>query len=75
MPGFVIHLTVAKEYLEKHKEDREDEEEFYRGVIAQDLLKKPESHYGSSTSELGIEGYAEKTGLSNSYERGHYLHL
>lgn len=33
MPGFVIHLAVAKEYLKRHPEDRENEEEFYRGII------------------------------------------
>lgn len=33
MPGFVIHLAIAKEYLKRHKEDGEDEEKFYRGVM------------------------------------------
>ncbi len=75
MPGFVIHLAIAKEYLKRHQEDGEDEQEFYRGVIAPDLLKKPESHYGPSTSEPDFECYAKETGLSSSYERGYYLHL
>lgn len=55
MPGFVIHLAIAKEYLKRYPEDGEDEEEFYRGVIAPDLLKKPESHYGPSTSDPDFE--------------------
>lgn len=67
MPGFVIHLAMAKEYLKRHKEDGEDEEKFYRGVIAPDLLKKPESHYGPSTSEPDFERYAKEAGLSDSY--------
>lgn len=40
MPSFVIHLAVADMYLKRHPE--ESSSEFYQGVIAPDLLKKPQ---------------------------------
>ena len=38
MPGYVIHLAVAKKQLEFNKVKNEDE--FIKGIIAPDLLKK-----------------------------------
>ena len=39
MPGYVIHLAVAEEYLKKHKERQEEYNEFINGVIFPDSIK------------------------------------
>lgn len=73
MPSFVIHLAAASIYLKRHPD--ESSTEFYQGVIAPDLLKKPESHYGPSTSHPGLARYIKEVGLNTSYDRGYYFHL
>lgn len=73
MPSYVIHLAVAKKYLENHKE--EDFEEFYRGVVAPDLADKKVSHYGEYSSSPDLNKYYNEVGLDNSYNRGYFLHL
>lgn len=73
MPSFTIHLAVAKKYLEKHK--NENEEEFYRGVIAPDLKDKATSHFGQYSSTPDLNRYCREVGLNSSYNRGYFLHL
>lgn len=73
MPSFTIHLAVAKKYLEKHK--NENEEEFYRGVIDPDLKDKSTSHFGKYSSEPDLNRYCREVGLNSSYKRGYFLHL
>ena len=54
MPGFTIHLAVGKRYIEKHKKQIKNENDFMKGTIAPDLDKdfsqieknKSKSHYG-----------------------------
>ena len=55
MPGFVIHLAVAKEYMQKHKDEIKNEEEFMRGILEPDLISdlnknisKGKTHYGKN---------------------------
>ena len=38
MPGYVIHLAVAEEYLKKHKNVKENYDEFIEGVIYPDSV-------------------------------------
>ena len=73
MPSYMIHLAVAKKYLETHKE--KDPCTFYAGVMAPDVLEKPASHFGSCSSEPGLSRFALEIGLDNSYKRGYFLHL
>ena len=37
MPGFTIHIAITKEYVEKHKNEIKNENEFIEGTIAPDL--------------------------------------
>ena len=76
MPGYVIHLAIAKEYIKKHK--IEDRIEFLKGSIAPDgNQNKVESHYSihgtSSGSNLYL--YLQKNKLDNDYNKGYFLHL
>ncbi|MBE6588428.1 MAG: hypothetical protein E7647_08480 [Ruminococcaceae bacterium] len=73
MPSYTIHLAAAKRYLEYNAED--DPAAFLRGVLAPDLQKKPESHYGPQSSSPGLEVYKKEVGLDDSYKRGYYFHL
>lgn len=73
MPSYAIHIAVAVCYLEGAV--HENQKEFIRGVIAPDLLKKPESHFGPASSDPDTRRYAEECGLDTSYNRGYYLHL
>jgi len=55
MPGYVIHLAVAKEYLKKSKNRNENEEEFINGVIFPDSVKdKAITHYGEKSSKSNL---------------------
>lgn len=75
MPGFVIHLAVAKKQMKL--DNIENEEEFIKGVIAPDLLKKQgiESHYGVNFKNPDWKSFFEKYDLKTDYNKGFFLHL
>ena len=46
MPSFLVHIAVAKEYMRKHKNDVDNEEEFIKGTVEPDFTdNKYETHY------------------------------
>lgn len=67
MPGFVIHLAVAKKYLENHPKEVQDLNSFQKGVIAPDLNAdfsgpsedKSKSHYGKWGNYITITNWDE----------------
>lgn len=73
MASYAIHLAAAKIYLDRYAE--ENREDFFKGVIAPDLYKKPESHYGEASSAPGLEKFRDCVGLATSFNRGYYFHL
>jgi hypothetical protein len=76
MPGYVIHLTIAKEYIKKHKIDNRIE--FLKGTIAPDGNKnKVESHYSihGTSSGANLYLYLKDNKLDNDYNKGYFLHL
>ena len=76
MPGYVIHLSVAEEYLRKHNEVKEDYNEFIEGVIFPDSVKdKSETHYGPSSSQANLVDFLKENELNTSFKRGYFLHL
>lgn len=74
MPGYVIHLAVAKKNIELNSIKNEDE--FIRGVIAPDLLKQAglDSHYGNS-SNPNLREFLKKHNIETDYNKGYFLHL
>lgn len=74
MPGYVIHLAVAKRYAEENK--MTESKEFIQGVIAPDLLKQKgiDSHYGASNS-IDFNEFFKYHKIDNDYEKGYFLHL
>lgn len=76
MPGYVIHLAIAKEYIKKHK--IEDRLEFLKGSIAPDgNQNKVLSHYSIHGTSSGSNLYLflQKNKLDNDYNKGYFLHL
>ena len=76
MAGYVIHLAIAKEYLRKHKDIKEDYEEFIKGVIYPDsVTDKSLTHYGIKSSKVILKNFLQDNEINNSYMRGYFLHL
>ena len=75
MPGYVVHLAVAEEYLRKH-DNNENYEEFIKGVVFPDGVKdKSLTHYGSGSSKVNLVEFLNEKKLNNSFNRGYFLHL
>ena len=64
MPGYIIHLAVAKEYI-KNNNDIKNIDSFLNGIIMPDMLQKPESHYGYSTSKPDLNFYVESHSMND----------
>lgn len=86
MPGFTIHIAIAKEYIEKHPEEIKQEKEFIQGVIDPDLLSiekhisKEITHYETPKKgklEIDLEKFIQNKpkDCSVDYEKGYFLHL
>ena len=76
MPGYVIHLAVAEEYLRKHKNNNENYNEFIEGVIFPDGVKdKSLTHYGKGSSKTNLYAFLEDNKIDTSFNRGYFLHL
>lgn len=75
MPGFVIHIAVAKEYLKKHNNNEYDDE-FIKGNILPDLTDdKTKTHYGKSPTYTNLKEFLLHNKLNNSLNKGIFLHL
>ena len=90
MPGFTIHIAVAKEYIRKHKDEIKDEKEFIRGSIAPDYISlnnknenKNKTHYvewgdwTSNKQKIHLDEFLNdsKVDIDNDYWKGYFIHL
>lgn len=86
MPGFAIHIAVAKQYIKKHSSQIKDEEEFIKGTIAPDLnqdmtqisTNKNETHYEEGkTNKVSISNFLKdpKVNIEQDYWKGYLIHL
>jgi len=81
MPGFTIHIAIAKQYIAKHEFEIKSEEEFIKGVIAPDLSKdKNQSHYGKWVDykeRTYINEFLKnpKVHMEQDYWKGFFMHL
>lgn len=78
MPGYVIHLSIAKEYIRNFRVN--NEEEFLKGTLAPDLLStngdKRATHYSDKTSsEVNLKKFLKTNKTNTSYMEGYFLHL
>lgn len=76
MPGYVIHLAVAEEYLRKHSDKKEEYDKFIEGIIYPDsVTDKSETHYGKMSSLSNVYEFLKENKIDNSFKRGYFLHL
>ena len=87
MPGFVIHIAIGKEYIKKHKNEVKNTEEFFKGILAPDLISllnknisKDITHYGKWNFidlEIHLDKFLkdENVDLSKDYWKGYFIHL
>ena len=90
MPGFTIHIAIAKEYAKKHEKEMKNIDEFIEGSIAPDYIpienkniSKSETHYGiwgdwtKDNQEIHLDVFLkdEKIDLSREYWKGYFIHL
>ena len=90
MPGFTIHIAIAKEYAKKHEKEMKNIDEFIEGSIAPDYIpienkniSKSETHYGiwgdwtKDNQEIHLDVFLkdEKIDLSRDYWKGYFIHL
>ncbi len=76
MPGYVIHLATAEEYLRKHESSITNHDEFIDGVIFPDSEKdKSLTHYGRASSEVNLYKFLNSVPTGNNFNKGYFLHL
>ena len=90
MPGFTIHIAIAKEYAKKHENEIKNMDEFIEGTIAPDYIpienkniSKSQTHYGiwgdwtKDNQEIHLDAFLqdEKVDLSRDYWKGYFIHL
>ena len=88
MPGFTIHIAIAKQYMKKHEQEIKDEQEFIKGAIAPDLNEemngnaedKNKTHYGKWGHYEVVTNIDEflkdsKADMQQDYWKGYFIHL
>lgn len=75
MPGYVIHLAVAKEYIRKHN-DIENKEKFIEGIMYPDSVKdKSQTHYGPNSANSDLTKFLKEHKILSDFEKGYFIHL
>lgn len=77
MPGFVIHIATASEYIKKHQNIK-NIDEFINGTVEPDLTTKEDkkrTHYGNSSAEVVLRNYLNENDINTDYNKGYFLHL
>lgn len=76
MPGYVIHLAVANQYIVKHPEDIKDYNKFIDGVIYPDgVTDKSTTHYGPKSSKVNLKSFLDTNKIDDDFNKGYFLHL
>ena len=81
MPGYTIHIIIAKEYIKKHPNEIKDIDEFIKGNISPDLTTdKNISHYGiwnDNTTEINFNKMKcdKKVDFKEDFWKGYFYHL
>ena len=90
MPGFTIHIAIAKEYAKKHEKEIKNIDEFIEGTIDQDYIpienkniSKSQTHYGRwgdwarDDQIIYLDEFLqdEKVDLKKEYWKGYFIHL
>lgn len=74
MPGYVVHIAIAQEYLKKHNQNFSGE--FIEGSIYPDLISdKSKSHYGKSPAYTNLKSFLANNKINTDFQKGYFLHL
>lgn len=75
MPGYVMHVAIAQEYIKKHK-NISNVEQFIKGNIEPDMVKpKSLSHYGKSPAYTNLKEFLKNNKCNSDFKKGEFLHL
>lgn len=76
MPGYVIHLSVANEYIRKYPKEIDDYSKYIEGVIFPDsVIDKSLTHYGEKSSKVNLRKFLSENEINNDYNKGYFMHL
>ena len=84
MPGIVIHIACAKEYIRKHKNEIKNIDRFIKGTIEPDIASKKEgsskriTHYenqGNDDIDLFKFVHDPKVNINDDFFKGYFFHL
>ena len=74
MPGFVVHIAIAQEYLKK--QNKEFSEDFILGSISPDFTdNKSQTHYGKSPAYTNLDSFLKSNEINSDFQQGYFLHL
>jgi hypothetical protein len=74
MPGYVVHIAIAQEYLKKHK--KVFSQDFILGCIQPDFTEdKSKSHYGKSPAYTNLGNFLKENNIDSDFKQGYFLHL
>ena len=74
MPGYVVHIAIAQEYLKKH--NMKYSKDFIMGSVAPDFTNdKSKTHYGKSPAYTNLKNFLLKNNIDTDYKKGLFLHL
>lgn len=74
MPGYIMHLAIAQEYLKKH--NKKFLQDFILGSIEPDFTAvKSETHYGKSPAYTNLKEYLKNNKINTDFNQGYFLHL
>lgn len=78
MPGFVIHLATAEQYIKKHSGEIKNKNEFLKGAVAPDMTTKENkgiTHYGNDSAQIFLRKFLYEREIESDYDKGYFLHL
>ena len=74
MPGYVIHIAIAKEYSKRNNMKCSDD--LIQGTISPDLTDdKSKTHYGKSPAYTNLYEFLKVNEINNDYNLGRFIHL
>lgn len=74
MPGYIMHLAIAQEYLKKH--NKKYSQDFILGSLEPDFTTvKSETHYGKSPAYTNLKEYLKNNKINTDFDQGYFLHL
>lgn len=76
MPGYIIHISVANEYMRKNPNEIKDYSKYIDGVIFPDSVEdKSLTHYGEKSSKVNLKKFLEENEIEDDYNKGYFMHL